>query len=538
MKKCMLFLSCLAYAITFHASLESKKAFSFFNLSRNATWQDVCKEYKKLALQYHPDKNCNNQQEATKKFQEVQQAYEVLKKYFEDAAAIGSNLYTNTYHNTSAQGMARAARAHSSETERSKASSELWSELLNELLKEEQFIRGNIAHEEQMFQIVINSENYLFKNEIENQNCNQNMQLKVFWDHQDSLPQLSREEQLLAEKIREQQLLIRTKRAFIKREEMQNYEKTLYQLTKTYEESLQNYALEKKRIADEKSAFMIKHRKFSLNDAVKYRKYNEKMDFFGNEKRKIEDKEVHLLSQYLKSRNDYAHQYIDKYKSLRQAEIRMYQEQDELYRLMIQRRIVSPAVCQRRLWLLNQHQIMFQPYENLIREQRQKWQEDLFDKRRDEERQLFQNHVDYTLETYRTLVRQWREKQCLSMQREELTEREKLETESQDLQRLLTQIDLLKKKREEERQLFQNHTEYTLETYRTLLRQWREKLWNQRFTMEREELTEREKLETEYQDLPRLLTQKSLIDSQRKREELIAAKSDAIAAINEKCIIQ
>ncbi|KAL7647878.1 UNVERIFIED_CONTAM: hypothetical protein RMT77_001488 [Armadillidium vulgare] len=45
--------------------------------------QDVCdedlrKSYRRLALQFHPDKNPNNEEEAKAKFQEIQNAYEVL----------------------------------------------------------------------------------------------------------------------------------------------------------------------------------------------------------------------------------------------------------------------------------------------------------------------------------------------------------------------------------------------------------------------------------------------------------------------------
>ena len=34
--------------------------------------------YRRLALKWHPDKNPNTQEEATKKFKEISEAYEVL----------------------------------------------------------------------------------------------------------------------------------------------------------------------------------------------------------------------------------------------------------------------------------------------------------------------------------------------------------------------------------------------------------------------------------------------------------------------------
>ena len=40
--------------------------------------------YRRLALKWHPDKNPNNQEQATKKFKEISEAYEVLSdgKYY------------------------------------------------------------------------------------------------------------------------------------------------------------------------------------------------------------------------------------------------------------------------------------------------------------------------------------------------------------------------------------------------------------------------------------------------------------------------
>jgi len=54
-----------------------KDYYSILNLDRNATIEEIKKSYKKLALQYHPDKNQGND-EATEKFKEVSEAYSIL----------------------------------------------------------------------------------------------------------------------------------------------------------------------------------------------------------------------------------------------------------------------------------------------------------------------------------------------------------------------------------------------------------------------------------------------------------------------------
>jgi hypothetical protein len=42
-----------------------------------ASAADIKRAYKKLALQWHPDKNVENKEEAENKFREVAEAYEV-----------------------------------------------------------------------------------------------------------------------------------------------------------------------------------------------------------------------------------------------------------------------------------------------------------------------------------------------------------------------------------------------------------------------------------------------------------------------------
>jgi DnaJ-class molecular chaperone len=57
--------------------MESKNYYSILGVEKNASEEDIKKSYKKLALQYHPDKNPGNDI-AVEKFKEVAEAYSVL----------------------------------------------------------------------------------------------------------------------------------------------------------------------------------------------------------------------------------------------------------------------------------------------------------------------------------------------------------------------------------------------------------------------------------------------------------------------------
>lgn len=52
--------------------------YKVLELPRNASAVEIKKSYRKLALRWHPDKNPDNQQEATVRFRELSEAYEVL----------------------------------------------------------------------------------------------------------------------------------------------------------------------------------------------------------------------------------------------------------------------------------------------------------------------------------------------------------------------------------------------------------------------------------------------------------------------------
>ncbi|NOW11682.1 curved DNA-binding protein CbpA [Clostridium saccharobutylicum] len=56
-----------------------KDYYKILNISKNATNDEIKKAFRSLAKKYHPDRN-QDDKESLRKFQEVNEAYEILSK--------------------------------------------------------------------------------------------------------------------------------------------------------------------------------------------------------------------------------------------------------------------------------------------------------------------------------------------------------------------------------------------------------------------------------------------------------------------------
>ena len=52
--------------------------YKILGVNKTSSSDDIKKAYRKLALKWHPDKNPNNKEEASNKFKEISEAYDVL----------------------------------------------------------------------------------------------------------------------------------------------------------------------------------------------------------------------------------------------------------------------------------------------------------------------------------------------------------------------------------------------------------------------------------------------------------------------------
>ena len=57
---------------------KDKDYYAVLGVSRDASETEIKKAFRRLSLQYHPDKNIGNEQESTEKFKEIAEAYTVL----------------------------------------------------------------------------------------------------------------------------------------------------------------------------------------------------------------------------------------------------------------------------------------------------------------------------------------------------------------------------------------------------------------------------------------------------------------------------
>ena len=82
-----------------HALKLSKRKdwYKILGLSNTASAADIKRAYKKLALQWHPDKNQDNKEEAENKFREVAEAYEVISTHWAKKLKLKTYFYLGRY---------------------------------------------------------------------------------------------------------------------------------------------------------------------------------------------------------------------------------------------------------------------------------------------------------------------------------------------------------------------------------------------------------------------------------------------------------
>ena len=73
--------------------------YDILEVEKNASPEQIKKSYKRLALQWHPDKNTQQEEIANSKFQKISEAYSVLSNH-EKRLMYEKSLYTPIPHST------------------------------------------------------------------------------------------------------------------------------------------------------------------------------------------------------------------------------------------------------------------------------------------------------------------------------------------------------------------------------------------------------------------------------------------------------
>jgi curved DNA-binding protein len=88
----------------------AKDYYKILGVSRNASDEEIKKAYRKMAMQYHPDRNAGKEKEATEKFKEINEAYGVLgdpekRKQYDRFGTVGNvgDIFGSPYTRTTFQ---------------------------------------------------------------------------------------------------------------------------------------------------------------------------------------------------------------------------------------------------------------------------------------------------------------------------------------------------------------------------------------------------------------------------------------------------
>jgi DnaJ-class molecular chaperone len=82
--------------------MQFKDYYQILNVNRDASAEDIKRTFRRLAMQYHPDRNPEGVHEAGEKFKEINEAYEVLgdeqRRWQYDRLTNPYNYPRNTVH--------------------------------------------------------------------------------------------------------------------------------------------------------------------------------------------------------------------------------------------------------------------------------------------------------------------------------------------------------------------------------------------------------------------------------------------------------